>query len=151
MGESASATNPYNVNALDLSGAAVQNVQSMGSMPVRNIAGYQKHVVDGTPQVFVKHLASKDVVTNRVVHHAPVVHKTVHTHQLQNNVVHDKQIHHMSTFEKKFQQIPGREYMGTQQSVDHTTASPLMNYKSFNTLPYSGRGYESFNTQYPGF
>ena len=34
--------------------------------------------------------------------------------------------------------------MGTQQSVDHTTAAPLMNYKSFNTLPYSG--YKAFNT-----
>jgi len=121
--ESASATNPYNINKLDLNVAPL-TVQASKVMPVKHVAGGVKHVVGNDLQMHVNHEADKTIHTKRLVHHSPVVHKTVRTHQFAEDVVHDKQIHHMNVVEDRQKHVKGKEYIGTKQQVDHTTVNP---------------------------
>jgi len=121
--ESASATNPYNANMLNQNIAPL-TVQASRGMPVKQIMGGEQHVVDNDLQLHVNHEADKTVLTKRLVHHSPVLHKTIRTHQIAQDVVHDKQVHHMNVVEDRVKQVPGKEYIGTKQQVDHTTANP---------------------------
>merc|ERR1711935_618404 len=121
--ESASATNPYTANMLNQNIAPL-TVQASKGMPVKQIMGGEQHVVDNDLQLHVKHEADKTVLTKRLIHHSPVLHKTIRTHQIAQDVVHDKQVHHMNVVEDRVKQVPGKEYIGTKQQVDHTTANP---------------------------
>jgi len=121
--ESASATNPYNANMLNQNIAPL-TVQASRGMPVKQIMGGEQHVVDNDLQLHVNHEADKTVLTKRLIHHSPVLHKTIRTHQIAQDVVHDKQVHHMNVVEDRVKQVPGKEYIGTKQQVDHTTANP---------------------------
>jgi len=122
--ESASSTNPYNAQLLASAGVQAKTVQAAKVMPVKKYMGGEEHVVHGDLQVHENHEADKVIVTKRVVHHSPVLHKTIRTHQIAQDVVHDKQVHHMNTVEDRVKTVPGKEYMGGQQSVDHTVANP---------------------------
>merc|ERR1711957_430851 len=133
--ESASATNPYNANMLNQNIAPLTTQASM-VMPVSHVMGGEQHVVGNDLQLHVNHEADKTVLTKRLIHHSPVLHKTIRTHQIAQDVVHDKQVHHMNVVEDRVKQVRGQEYIGTKQQVDHTTANPpasqLVMKKQFN-------------------
>merc|ERR1711935_1192021 len=121
----------YGYQAMESASATMLNqniapltVQASKVMPVRQIMGGEQHVVDNDLQLHVNHGADKTVLTKRLVHHSPVLHKTIRTHQIAQDVVHDKQVHHMNVVEDRVKQVPGKEYIGTKQQVDHTTANP---------------------------
>merc|ERR1712194_583305 len=121
--ESASATNPYTVNMLNQN-IAPMTEQAAQTMPTKSIMGGEQHVVENDLQMHVNHEGDKTILTKRVVHHSPVLHKTIRTHQIARDVVHDKQVHHMNVVEDRVKQVPGKQYIGTKQQVDHTTANP---------------------------
>merc|ERR1712160_81146 len=121
--ESASATNPYNANMLNQNIAPL-TVQASKIMPTRQVMGGEQHVVENDLQLHVNHEADKTILTKRLIHHSPVLHKTIRTHQIAQDVVHDKQVHHMNVVEDRVKQVRGQEYIGTKQQVDHTTANP---------------------------
>merc|ERR1711957_411904 len=133
--ESASATNPYNANMLNQNIAPL-TVQASKIMPTRQVMGGEQHVVENDLQLHVNHEADKTILTKRLIHHSPVLHKTIRPHQIAQDVVHDKQVHHMNVVEDRVKQVRGQEYIGTKQQVDHTTANPpasqLVMKKKFN-------------------
>merc|ERR1712195_418794 len=81
-----------------------------------------KHVVHNDLKVLENHEADKTIFTKKVIHHSPVLHKTIRTHEIAEDAVHEKLVHHMNTVKDQFKKVPGQNYIGGEQHVDHTEA-----------------------------
>merc|ERR1712166_933840 len=68
------------------------------------------------------HEADKTIFTKKVIHHSPVLHKTIRTHEIAEDAVHEKLVHHMNTVKDQFKKVAGQSYVGGEQHVDHTEA-----------------------------
>lgn len=80
-----------------------------------------EHVVHPEPLVTQNEEVYRTNHVTKRVHHHPVLHKTVRTHLQQENVIQSKILHHMSAEEDRTKYLPGKNYNGGVQHVDHTT------------------------------
>jgi hypothetical protein len=115
-----SQNNPYNVQQLGVGKLIGRTAQK--NMGVRQMMLGETHRVGNDLKVIENHEADKTIFTKKVIHHSPVLHKTIRTHEIAEDTVHDKLVHHMNTVKDQFRKVPGNNYMGGEQHVDHTTA-----------------------------
>merc|ERR1712195_389997 len=59
-------------------------------------------------KVLENHEADKTIFTKKVIHHSPVLHKTIRTHEIAEDAVHEKLVHHMNTVKDQLRRFPGR-------------------------------------------
>jgi hypothetical protein len=115
-----SQNNPYNVQQLGVGKLIGRTAQK--NMGVKQMMLGESHRVGNDLKVIENHEKDKTIFTKKVIHHSPVLHKTIRTHEIAEDTVHDKLVHHMNTVKDQFRKVPGNNYMGGEQHVDHTTA-----------------------------
>merc|ERR1711957_527914 len=119
-GEMGSAGNPY--NKLNLGAGKLIGRTWGKNMGAKQLMMGEKHVVHNDLKVLENHEADKTIFTKKVIHHSPVLHKTIRTHEIAEDAVHEKLVHHMNTVKDQFKKVPGQSYVGGKQHVDHTEA-----------------------------
>jgi hypothetical protein len=116
-------TNPYQAEVLkNMPSQVVVSRQKSAGMPIDTQYIGEEHVIHNDLKVHENHATDKTILTKKVIHHAPVLHKTIRTHEIAEDTVHDKLIHHLNTVEDQWKRVPGQSYVGAQKTVDHTEA-----------------------------
>merc|ERR1740117_1933995 len=98
------------------------------NMGAKQLMMGEKHVVHNDLKVLENHEADKTIFTKKVIHHSPVLHKTIRTHEIAEDAVHEKLVHHMNTVKDQFKKVPGQNYIGGEQHVDQFKKVPGQNY-----------------------
>merc|ERR1719345_525596 len=120
VSEMGSHSNPYNKLSLGTGQIVGRSVGK--NMGAKQLMMGEKHVVHNDLKVLENHEADKTIFTKKVIHHSPVLHKTIRTHEIAEDAVHEKLVHHMNTVKDQFKKVPGQNYIGGEQHVDHTEA-----------------------------
>merc|ERR1712195_323493 len=120
VAEMGSHSNPY--NKLNLGTGKLIGRSAGKNMGAKQLMMGEKHVVHNDLKVLENHEADKTIFTKKVIHHSPVLHKTIRTHEIAEDAVHEKLVHHMNTVKDQFKKVPGQNYIGGEQHVDHTEA-----------------------------
>jgi len=122
MADMGSNTNPYWAENLKRMGGNVISRQMRGSKGVQQrMIGGEKHVVHNDLKVLENFENDKTIFTKKIVHHSPVLHKTIRTHEIAQDAVHEKLVHHLNTVEDQWKKVAGQNYVGGEQHVDHRT------------------------------
>merc|ERR1712166_316652 len=87
IGEMGSAGNPY--NKLNLGAGKLIGRTAGKNMGARQVMLGEKHVVHNDLKVLENHEADKVIFTKKVIHHSPVLHKTIRTHEIAEDAVHE--------------------------------------------------------------
>merc|ERR1712195_413699 len=120
VAEMGSHSNPY--NKLNLGTGKLIGRSAGKNMGAKQLMMGEKHVVHNDLKVLENHEADKTIFTKKVIHHSPVLHKTIRTHEIAEDAVHEKLVHHMNTVKDQFKKVPDQNYIGGEQHVDHTEA-----------------------------
>jgi len=120
VAEMGSHSNPY--NKLNLGMGKLIGRSAGKNRGAKQLMMGEKHVVHNDLKVLENHEADKTIFTKKVIHHSPVLHKTIRTHEIAEDAVHEKLVHHMNTVKDQFKKVPGQNYIGGEQHVDHTEA-----------------------------
>merc|ERR1740130_1518539 len=76
---------------------------------------FTKKVIHHSPvlhKTIRTHEIAEDAVHEKLIHHSPVLHKTIRTHEIAEDAVHEKLVHHMNTVKDQFKKVPGQNYIG---------------------------------------
>merc|ERR1719272_266957 len=88
MGSAGSPSNKLNLGTGKLIGRTAGK-----NMGARQVMVGEKHVVHNDLKVLENHEADKTIFTKKVIHHSPVLHKTIRTHEIAEDAVHEKLVH----------------------------------------------------------
>merc|ERR1712166_464783 len=104
VAEMGSHSNPY--NKLNLGMGKLIGRSAGKNRGAKQLMMGKKHVVHNDLKVLENHEADKTIFTNEIAEDA----------------VHEKLVHHMNTVKDQFKKVPGQNYIGGEQHVDHTEA-----------------------------
>merc|ERR1711957_317206 len=80
VAEMGSHSNPY--NKLNLGTGKLIGRSAGKNMGAKQLMMGEKHVVHNDLKVLENHEADKTIFTKKVIHHSPVLHKTIRTHEI---------------------------------------------------------------------